>query len=96
MTEVVILRNSSLISTLLVFLPIALASWHWQNPHFLWLALVCFMLSRLMILGLALPKTFVIDGGLSRTKINGLGEREQVRLPHTTRQLLDQRFVCQS
>jgi MATE family multidrug resistance protein len=58
LTEVVILRNSSLISTLLVFLPMAIASWHWQNPQLLWLALVCFMLSRLIILGLALPKTF--------------------------------------
>jgi multidrug resistance protein, MATE family len=41
-----ILRNSSLIATLLGFLPIAIVGWHYQNLHMLWLAMATFMAIR--------------------------------------------------
>lgn len=47
------LRNSMLISTLLLFLPVALAGLNWQNNHVLWLSMVMFMIGRAGTLGWA-------------------------------------------
>lgn len=49
-----VLRNSSLISSLLGFAPIAAIAWHTQSNALLWLALTCFMATRMVTLGLAL------------------------------------------
>lgn len=40
------LRNSMLVSTLPLFLPVALLGWHWQNNHVLWLSMLAFMIGR--------------------------------------------------
>jgi multidrug resistance protein, MATE family len=45
-----ILRNSSLIATLLGFLPIAIGGWYYQNLHILWLAMATFMFTRAITL----------------------------------------------
>ncbi|MFQ3626512.1 MAG: MATE family efflux transporter, partial [Cyanobacteriota bacterium] len=49
-----VLRNSSLVSSLLGFAPIAAIAWHTQSNPLLWLALTCFMAARMVTLGLAL------------------------------------------
>ncbi len=45
-----ILRNSSLIATLVGFLPVALIGWQLQNIHILWLAMATFMFTRALTL----------------------------------------------
>ena len=47
-----ILRQSTLIATMLGFVPMALAAWYWQGEHLLWLALTLFMATRTITLGL--------------------------------------------
>lgn len=47
-----ILRQSTLIASLLGFIPIAIAAWYWQSEHLLWLALALFMATRSITLGL--------------------------------------------
>jgi multidrug resistance protein, MATE family len=47
-----VLRNSSLIATLIGFLPIAIVGWHYQNLHILWLAMTTFMLTRAITLAM--------------------------------------------
>nr|WP_262561480.1 guanitoxin biosynthesis MATE family efflux transporter GntT [Acaryochloris sp. CCMEE 5410] len=51
------LRHSVLIATLFGFLPLAIAAWYWQNVHLLWLALVLFMGSRAIVLGIQVPQS---------------------------------------
>lgn len=46
-----ILRTSTIIATSCGFLPVAIAAWHWQSSHLLWLALSLFMLIRVITLG---------------------------------------------
>ncbi len=41
-----ILRQSTLIAALCGFTPMAIAAWHWQTNHLLWLALALFMAAR--------------------------------------------------
>ena len=48
-----ILRNSTLIATGLGFIPFALIAYLYQSPHWLWLAMTCFMALRAMTLILA-------------------------------------------
>ncbi len=45
-----ILRNSSLIATLVGFLPVALIGWQLQSIHVLWLAMATFMFTRALTL----------------------------------------------
>ncbi len=52
------LRNSMLISTCFVFLPIALWAWHTARPDLLWLSLILFMVSRSITLALAAQRLF--------------------------------------
>ena len=47
-----ILRQSALIAVIVGFAPMAIAAWHWQTNHLLWLALTCFMAARSITLGL--------------------------------------------
>ncbi len=47
-----ILRQSTIIAALLGFAPMAIAAWHWQTNHLLWLALALFMTTRSITLGL--------------------------------------------
>lgn len=49
-----VLRNSSLVSSLLGFAPVAAIAWQTQSNPLLWLALTCFMAARVVTLGLAL------------------------------------------
>ena len=44
------LRNAMLLSTLVVFLPLAMAATHWQNNDLLWASLVAFMVARTVTL----------------------------------------------
>ena len=53
-----ILRNSSLISVLLGFAPVAMLTWHFHSNHILWLAYSTFMVTRSVILAVELPRTF--------------------------------------
>ncbi len=57
------LRNVTLASFVVGFLPVALAafSFHSNSNHILWLALSLFLLVRLVLFGLELPKTFKSD-----------------------------------
>ena len=47
------LRNAMMISTLAIFLPMALLSLQVRSPNFLWLALAAFMLARAVTLEVA-------------------------------------------
>lgn len=51
-----ILRQSSLIATLIGFMPIALLSWQQQNLQMLWLAMTMFMATRASTLSLQLKR----------------------------------------
>ncbi|NJP11504.1 MAG: hypothetical protein HC866_20165 [Leptolyngbyaceae cyanobacterium RU_5_1] len=44
-------------AALLGFTPIAIAAWHWQSNHGLWLALTMFMAVRALTLSVQVPKT---------------------------------------
>jgi MATE family multidrug resistance protein len=52
-----ILRNATLIGTVLGFVPLAILAWQFHNNHVLWLGLSMFMAIRVLVLGLQLPKT---------------------------------------
>jgi MATE family multidrug resistance protein len=52
-----ILRNSSLIATLVGFVPLAAIAYYYQSPTLLWLALSSFMAARSLTLGSQLPAT---------------------------------------
>lgn len=52
-----VLRQSVVFAALLGFTPLALAAWYWHNIHLLWLAMVLFMGSRAIILGLHVPNS---------------------------------------
>jgi multidrug resistance protein, MATE family len=47
-----ILRQSTIIAATIGFAPMAIAAWHWQSSHLLWLALTLFMATRAITLGL--------------------------------------------
>ena len=51
-----ILRQSTLIATLLGFAPMAIAAWYTHRSHLLWLALALFMAARSITLGLEVTK----------------------------------------
>lgn len=51
-TAVKILRQSTIIAMFLGFVPTAIIAWYWQSEHLLWLALVLFMATRSITLGL--------------------------------------------
>jgi multidrug resistance protein, MATE family len=55
LTQGKILRQSSLISTIFVFLPVAIVAAHLRSPHSLWFALTLFMAARAITLGSKLP-----------------------------------------
>lgn len=52
-----ILRRSTLLATVIGFVPIAIGAWYWQSNHGLWLALSTFMALRALTLSLQVPKT---------------------------------------
>ncbi len=54
-----LLRNSTLIASLLGFLPFAIVGWLLKSNHILWLALAIFMATRAITLGKAIPNTMV-------------------------------------
>ncbi|MFN6568983.1 guanitoxin biosynthesis MATE family efflux transporter GntT [Dendronalium sp. ChiSLP03b] len=56
--EGVILRNAVLIAFGLGFIPLAIAAWYFHNNHLLWMALVSYMMTIIVVLGLKLPRTF--------------------------------------
>ncbi len=58
LAQVDILRNSTLIGVLLGFAPVAVCAWYFHSNHILWLAYSMFMITRSIILGIELPKTF--------------------------------------
>lgn len=45
------LRQSTIIAAICGFAPVAIAAWHWQSSHLLWLALSMFMAARAITLG---------------------------------------------
>ncbi|MGK7936095.1 MAG: guanitoxin biosynthesis MATE family efflux transporter GntT, partial [Xenococcaceae cyanobacterium] len=55
LSEGKILRHSTIIATSLGFAPMAIAAWHYQNSHLLWLALSLFMAARSITLGFKVP-----------------------------------------
>lgn len=57
LTEGQILRQSSLIASLVGFAPIAIAAWWLKAPHVLWLGLSTFMAARALTLGLQVRGT---------------------------------------
>ncbi|WP_374798514.1 MULTISPECIES: guanitoxin biosynthesis MATE family efflux transporter GntT [Aerosakkonema] len=62
------LRNVSLASIVVGFTPAAVAAWHYENNHILWLALSLFLATRMVSLGVQLPRTFksnIGDGSVS-------------------------------
>ncbi|HEY9848989.1 MAG TPA: guanitoxin biosynthesis MATE family efflux transporter GntT [Leptolyngbyaceae cyanobacterium] len=84
------LRNVSLISISIGFLPAGLAAWQYQSNHILWLALSLFLATRMVGLGVQLPRTFsadVADG------INSLPvENGSAALPPFEREPLNQKL----
>lgn len=57
LAEGAILRNTALVATFAGFVPIALIAWQLQSCYLLWLALSLFMVVRVTLLGLQVPKT---------------------------------------
>jgi multidrug resistance protein, MATE family len=57
LTQGRILRQSSIISTLVGFLPMAIVAWYTRSPHLLWFALTLFMAARAITLSLKVSKT---------------------------------------
>lgn len=55
------LRNAALAATLLGFAPVAVWAWSAHSNHLLWLATSAFMATRVLVLGVQLPKTFESD-----------------------------------
>ena len=53
-----ILRQSTLIATLLGFAPMAIAAWYWQTNHLLWLAMTLFMVTRSLTLSIKINQVF--------------------------------------
>ncbi len=51
------LRNAVLIAFGLGFLPLAITAWYLHNNHLLWMALVSYMATTTLVLGLKLPRT---------------------------------------
>ena len=51
-------RNVNLVSTVMGFVPIAIAAMHFHSNHLLWLSLSVLMLLRAIIYGTQLPRTF--------------------------------------
>lgn len=52
------LRNAAFTAILLGFTPVAVWAWSAHNNHLLWLAVSAFMATRMVVLGIQLPKTF--------------------------------------
>lgn len=59
LTQGNLLRNSTLIASLVGFLPFAIVGWFFQSNHILWLALATFMATRAITLGKAIPNIIV-------------------------------------
>lgn len=57
LAEGVMLRNTALGSTFFGFVPLAVVAWEYDSHHLLWLALACFMATRVILLGLKVPQT---------------------------------------
>lgn len=57
LTEGRILRISSLLASLVGFVPLAAIAWYFHNNHLLWLAMSAFMAARAITLGWQIPKT---------------------------------------
>lgn len=55
------LRNVALIAVGLGFVPVDIAAWNFHSNHILWLALSSFMVTRAVLLGVRLPRTFTSD-----------------------------------
>lgn len=52
------LRNAVLLAFGLGFTPLAFTAWYFNNNHLLWMALVSYMATIIIVLGLQLPRTF--------------------------------------
>jgi multidrug resistance protein, MATE family len=52
------LRNAVLLAFGLGFIPLALTGWYLHNNHLLWMSLVSYMATIIIVLGLQLPRTF--------------------------------------
>jgi MATE family multidrug resistance protein len=59
LTQGRILRTSSLLATLLGFVPMALIAWFLQNSHLLWFSISLFMAARVATLGIRVPATLI-------------------------------------
>ena len=57
LAEGVMLRNTALGATCVGFVPVATIAWHYKDSNLLWLALSLFMVARVILLGLKVPKT---------------------------------------
>lgn len=65
-------RNVNLVSTVMGFVPIAVAAFYLHSNHLLWLSLAVLMLLRALIYGTQLPRTFSSDteeGSVSPTVV---------------------------
>lgn len=51
------LRNAVLLAFGLGFIPLAIAAWYFHNNHLLWMALVSYMTTLIIVLGFKLPRT---------------------------------------
>ncbi|MEA5552436.1 guanitoxin biosynthesis MATE family efflux transporter GntT [Anabaena cylindrica UHCC 0172] len=56
--EGAILRNAVLLAFGIGFLPLAIAAWYFHNNHLLWSAIVSYMATIMVVLGVQLPQTF--------------------------------------
>lgn len=57
LTQGRVLRNTAVIATAIGFAPTALLAGYWQNEQLLWLALALYMMTRVITLGLQVPKS---------------------------------------
>ena len=57
LAEGVLLRNAAFGATFIGFAPVAVIAWHYKNSNLLWLALSLFMVARVILLALKVPKT---------------------------------------
>ncbi|MDZ8080737.1 MAG: guanitoxin biosynthesis MATE family efflux transporter GntT [Nostoc sp. DcaGUA01] len=57
LAEALILRNAAFIATGLGFIPTAALAWKLQSVHLLWLAMSLFMVTRVVVQGIQIPRT---------------------------------------
>jgi multidrug resistance protein, MATE family len=61
------LRNTVLLSFVVGFIPSTIAAWYFHSNHLLWSTLLSYMVGNMVLLGLSVPGTLVVEEGITTT-----------------------------